>query len=271
MNKTIDQILADYQMFNFDEAFTDNELHHIKYMIKAYHAQFQSGEQLYRFVKASDLNMEVEELLFLIYHQTGMTWEQFRVSGMGLTATNLVDKRIELKYRYDKPLNNLRLLRDNSISVLIVNLKSDEHLKKTSPPLYNWLEPLPSPQLAGHKEEGEDEYEQMAKEEVADNTLYSKIAKYVAGQSKEMKIGEKYPFTDVCDLAFNFIKSLSPSPGEQEAGMTKAESLIEGAKGIALKSAWKEIERLKKEIEGWYAYKRNIDEALNSGDGVYRP
>lgn len=33
----------------------------------------------------------------------------------------------------------------------------------------------------------------------------------------------------------------------------------------------KEIERLKAEIESWKDYKENIDQALNSGDGVYRP
>lgn len=27
----------------------------------------------------------------------------------------------------------------------------------------------------------------------------------------------------------------------------------------------------RKEIESWIRYKQNIDEALNSGDGVYRP
>lgn len=32
-----------------------------------------------------------------------------------------------------------------------------------------------------------------------------------------------------------------------------------------------EIQKLKKEIDGWIRYKQNIDEALNSGDGVYRP
>lgn len=36
-------------------------------------------------------------------------------------------------------------------------------------------------------------------------------------------------------------------------------------------SAEAEVERLKEDLKGWYGYKRDIDEALNSGDGSYRP
>jgi hypothetical protein len=32
-----------------------------------------------------------------------------------------------------------------------------------------------------------------------------------------------------------------------------------------------EVARLEEEIVGWVGYKRGIDEALNSGDGSYRP
>lgn len=32
-----------------------------------------------------------------------------------------------------------------------------------------------------------------------------------------------------------------------------------------------EVERLRAEIEGWKRYRAGIDEALNSGDGSYRP
>lgn len=35
--------------------------------------------------------------------------------------------------------------------------------------------------------------------------------------------------------------------------------------------AWLEAQRLAAEVESWKRYAANVDEALNSGDGVYRP
>ena len=39
----------------------------------------------------------------------------------------------------------------------------------------------------------------------------------------------------------------------------------------ATMEAIKQIEKLQKELEGYRRYKENIDQALNTGDGVYRP
>jgi hypothetical protein len=50
---------------------------------------------------------------------------------------------------------------------------------------------------------------------------------------------------------------------EQATRCVEKDSTIEALKA--------EVARLKEEIVGWVGYKRGIDEALNSGDGSYRP
>jgi len=40
---------------------------------------------------------------------------------------------------------------------------------------------------------------------------------------------------------------------------------------IKLSNAYDEISKLKKELESLRAFKHSVDEALNSGDGAYRP
>lgn len=39
----------------------------------------------------------------------------------------------------------------------------------------------------------------------------------------------------------------------------------------ALRDRDRRIEELEEQVRGWEGYKRGIDEALNSGDGSYRP
>lgn len=50
----------------------------------------------------------------------------------------------------------------------------------------------------------------------------------------------------------------------------KLRAYTERQKG-ELAAAHAEVERLEAELESLRAFKRNVDEALNSGDGVYRP
>jgi len=40
---------------------------------------------------------------------------------------------------------------------------------------------------------------------------------------------------------------------------------------LKLSNAYDEISKLKKELESLRAFKHSVDEALNSGDGTYRP
>lgn len=44
----------------------------------------------------------------------------------------------------------------------------------------------------------------------------------------------------------------------------------EFSSSLMLKAA-DELERLRREVEGLRAFKRSVDEALNSGNGSYRP
>src|SRR5690606_29946485 len=46
--------------------------------------------------------------------------------------------------------------------------------------------------------------EQAAKKEAKYEALYIRICKWVQEQSKYMSVGEKYPYTDVCDLIFQW-------------------------------------------------------------------
>lgn len=63
-----------------------------------------------------------------------------------------------------------------------------------------------------------DNYDEMYAEEAADDAQHLKICKWLTEQSRGMKIGEKYPYTDVADLIFNYIKASPPDAGkEQEA------------------------------------------------------
>jgi hypothetical protein len=66
------------------------------------------------------------------------------------------------------------------------------------------------------------------------------------------------------DEAFYFESEVIPA-------MEEYASLVSSEKELEIESLKARVKEMEEIIKGWLIYKQHIDEALNSGDGVYRP